>query len=147
MAEVMCQLCRYSSDSQLSALGDPKKISRRTATSLIEIQKISNTHLNHLNVLCDLYIIQYSTYVTNFYRAQFLTETRVNIVDVQWIFLDGYLFLWMCIDIFSCLTTNGNSNENGWRPQVGSRPTAWEPLQSTPSLENRLSHNTFCYRR
>ena len=93
MAEVMCQLCRYSSDSQLSALGDPKKISRRTATSLIEIQKISNTHLNHLNDWCDLYIIQYSIYVTNFYRAQFLTETRVNIVDVQWIFLDGYFFV------------------------------------------------------
>ena len=58
-------------------------------------------------------------YVINFDRAQFLTETSANVVDVQ-----------LCMNFFNVwLTTGGDPNENRWRPHVGSRPTGWEPLQ------------------
>ena len=64
--------------------------------------------------------VLYNIYVPviNFDRAQFLTETRANIVDVQ-----------LCIDFVKCLTTSGDPIENRWRPHMGSRPTGWEPLQ------------------
>ena len=55
--------------------------------------------------------------VINFDRAQFLTETRANIVDVQ-----------LCMDFVKCLSTSGDPHENRWRPHMGSRPTGWEPL-------------------
>ena len=55
--------------------------------------------------------------VINFDRAQFQTETRASIVDVQ-----------LCMDFVKRVTTSGDPNENRWRPHVGSRPTGWEPL-------------------
>ena len=52
-------------------------------------------------ILRSVYMILYNVYVINFDRAQFLTETRANIVDVQ-----------LCMDFLKCLTISGDPNEN-----------------------------------
>ena len=73
---------------------------------------LSPVILGYNTVLYNIYVP-----VINFDRAQFLTDTRANIVDVQ-----------LCMDFVKCLTTSSDPNENRWRPHMGSRPTGWETL-------------------
>jgi hypothetical protein len=133
-------MMQYTSDSQPSASGDPNFFSRRTATPFFKIQKICNTHkigivrsveFDRIGRIVPL-VVQIIARVGRDVprvgrvvfrvgdRAQFLTDTRANIMDVQ-----------LCMDFVKCLTTSGDPNENRWRPHVGSRPTGWEPLQYT----------------